>query len=177
MKKFPLSAVSVAAAGLLGCPIAFSADNGFFIGGALGQARSDVRIGNFNLDDSGAGYKVFAGIRPINRLGAEAEYVNFGKAKAVGASVDHDAFGAFLIGYLPLPALADLYGKVGAAHWSADVRNVLNFGDDSGTDLAWGVGLQLRFASFSTRLEYERFNAAGSDHLSLLSLGAAWTFL
>ncbi len=177
MRKFPLRTVSMTLAGLLGCSSAFSADNGFFLGGALGQSRSDVRIGNFQFDDSASGYKVFAGIRPIDLLGAEVEYVNFGKAESAVGSLDHDAFGAFLIGYLPLPALVDVYGKVGVSRWSADPRDALNFGDDSGTDLAYGIGLQLRFASFSARLEYERFDVAGSNHLSLLSLGAAWTFL
>lgn len=176
MSRFESRTLAMAALTLLGCTAAVAADNGFYLGGALGQSKADVRIGSFNFDDSHAGYKMFAGLRPIDRLGAEAEYIDFGSSQTASTTVDHDAFAAFLVGYVPLP-LVDLYGKVGVSRWSSDIRFSLGSGDDSGTDLAYGLGLQLRFASFSARLEYEKFDVSGGDHLSLLSLGAAWTFL
>jgi len=163
-------------AGLLACSNALAADNGFYLGGAIGQTKADVQAGNINFDDKDNGYKLFAGFRPLDLLGAELNYIDFGTAQQAAVSSDHDAYAAFLIGYLPLP-FVDLYGKLGAARWNSDTQTAAGSSDDSGTDLAYGVGVQLRFGSLSTRLEYEAFQLSGSDEMQLLSLGIAWTFL
>jgi hypothetical protein len=52
---------------------------GFYVGGAVGQARVDASLPNadqFREDHSA--FKIMAGLRPIPVLGAELEYVDFG---------------------------------------------------------------------------------------------------
>ena len=84
-----------------------------------------------------------------------------------------------LVGLLPLP-FVDLYAKAGVARWETDVRTtglLPASRDDSGTEFAWGAGVQARLGSLAARLEYERFDVAGTDGAKLLSLGLTWTFL
>jgi hypothetical protein len=62
--------------------VAFSvaaADNGFYLGGSVGQ--SSYSVGEFSSDDfdgDGTGYKAFAGGRFLTFLGIEGAYVDFG---------------------------------------------------------------------------------------------------
>src|SRR4029078_6547760 len=74
------------AAALFALPVlpAVAADNGFYLGGSIGQAGlkiDDISNGGssagFDADDMG--YKFIAGFRPLDWLGLEAAYVNFGK--------------------------------------------------------------------------------------------------
>ena len=171
-----LFAMLAGVAMLAGLP-AWSADNGLVIGGALGQSRSELRVGNFNLRDNDAGFKLFGGLRPLDRLGLELEYVDFGNAASGTVSSDHTAWGAFAIGYLPLPPSLDIYGKLGFASWKSNTRLLFGRISDNGIDVAYGAGLQLRLGSFATRLEYEEFGVSNSNKLAFSSLGVAWTIL
>ena len=92
---------------------------------------------------------------------------------------DAEAYAAYAVGLLPLP-FVDLYAKAGVARWETDVRTtglLPASRDDSGTEFAWGAGVQARLGSLAARLEYERFDVAGTDGAKLLSLGLTWTFL
>ncbi len=77
------------AAALLTLPVlpAVAADNGFYLGGSVGQANlkiDDLTGGaladdDFDADDTA--FKLIAGIRPLDWLAVEAAYVNFGEPK------------------------------------------------------------------------------------------------
>jgi opacity protein-like surface antigen len=157
---------------------AHAADHGFYLGAALGQSETRLRQSSINLKDTNAGYALIAGIRPIDPLAVELQYVDFGSASDGGAEADSKAGAGFLVGYLPLPLpLLDVYGKVGAAAWKVDASNPLVSLRDSGSSFAWGAGAGLHFGSLGLRLEYQKFNHSGNRNLDLLSLGATWTFL
>ena len=156
---------------------ATAADNGIYIGGSIGQANVEVEddIADFDGDDTG--FKVIAGIRPLDFLGFELNYVDLGAPEEGGVEVDATGIDAFAVGFLPLP-LVDLFAKVGVVSWDSSVSvEGVEVVDDSGEDLAYGVGAQARFGSIAVRAEYEIFDIDDTDDVNMLSLGLTWTFL
>ncbi|MCU0758111.1 MAG: porin family protein [Steroidobacteraceae bacterium] len=186
----PLGAIAPAAAmlglalfggSLLPTSEARAADNGFYLGAGLTRSRiDDIGPGLDFEDDS---FKLIAGFRPLDVFSVEFNYIDLGKDRAsvgpIGVQVDSKAYAAFAVGYLPLP-LVDLYAKAGVARWESNARATgFSIGDldDSGTEFAYGAGIQARLGSLAARLEYERFDVADTDGAELISLGVTWTFL
>jgi opacity protein-like surface antigen len=172
------------AAALLVLPVlpAVAADNGFYLGGSIGQAGVKIddlsggALPDDDFDANDAAWKLIAGMRPLDWLGVEAAYVNFGepedtvlgqKLKAKG-----DGISAFAVGFLPTGPV-DLYAKLGLISWDSKISGSF---DDSGTDLAYGVGAQFRVLSLSVRAEYEKFDVSDVD-LDMISVGVTYTFL
>ena len=186
MRSATIAAVMLTGLGVLlghGAP-AVAADNGFFLGAGVTDSKIDRIGGNVDLQDSS--YKIIAGIRPLDWLGAELNYIDLG-SKSAGTSaasthVKSRAVAAYAVAYLGLDPLPfDLYAKAGLARWNLDaciggVISGLN-GSTSGTDFAYGAGGQVRFGSIGVRLEYERFDLENSSGAKLYSLGLTWTFL
>ena len=160
---------------------AVAADNGFYLGGSLGQANlkiDDITDGistaDFNGDDTA--WKLIAGIRPLDWLGVEAAYVNFGEPEDTVLNqklkADGDGITAFAVGFLPTGPV-DLFAKVGLISWDSKIAGGF---DDSGNDLAYGVGAQFRVLGLSIRAEYEKFDISDVD-LDMVSVGLTYTFL
>jgi hypothetical protein len=185
------SAIIGCAAMLLWTTGAYAQDSGFYIGGGI--TRTSLDTGNdfiqdapdeFSLDDDDNGWKLIAGMRLLDWFAVEGNYVDFGGVNAgddaLGGSYELTGFDAFAVGFLSAP-FVDVFGKVGAIRWDAEDR--VNFGDvsfsndESGTDLAYGAGVQARFGSLGARLEYERFEVDGTDEVAMLTLGVTYTFL
>jgi opacity protein-like surface antigen len=172
---------------LAGVTSAQAADNGFYLGAGVSQAKldnvgEDFDSGNldeFEIDDTA--FKIIAGFRPLDFLAVEANYMDLGSASenvgGVQFDADAKAFGAYVIGFLPI-TLVDLYAKVGVVHWQteASAGNIFDI-DDDGTEFGYGAGAQVRFGSLAARLEYEQFDVDNTDGVELLSLGLTWTFL
>ena len=178
MRKAILFAVALMALPVLP---AVAADNGFYLGGSVGQANlkiSDITDGistaDFDADDTA--FKLIAGIRPLDWLGVEAAYVNFGEPEdtVLGQKLkaDGDGISAFAVGFLPTGPV-DLFAKVGLISWDSKISGSF---DDSGTDLAYGVGAQFRVLGLSIRAEYEKFDISDVD-LDMISVGLTYTFL
>ncbi|HEX7062981.1 MAG TPA: outer membrane beta-barrel protein [Woeseiaceae bacterium] len=167
-----------------------AADSGLYIGGAVTRTSIDTSFDfvenapDFSLDDDDNGWKVIAGLRALDWFAVEANYVDFGKITsgdaALGGEYELTGVDAFAVGMLSAP-FVDVYGKVGAIRWDADsiVRagGVDFTGSESGTDFAWGAGLQARLGSLAGRLEYERFEVEDTDEVAMISLGVTYTFL
>ena len=68
-----------------------------------------------------------------------------------------------------------LFGKVGAIRWDGESSFLSQSGNDSGTDPAYGVGLQLQISSFAIRAEYELFTLDKVD-IGFASAGVSYTF-
>jgi hypothetical protein len=174
-------ALALLGGGLLPAQEARAADNGFYLGAGLTRSRiDDIGPGLDFEDDS---FKLIAGFRPLDVFSVEFNYIDLGKDAAsvgpIGVQVDSKAYAAFAVGYLPLP-LVDLYAKAGVARWESNARATgFSVGDldDSGTEFAYGAGIQARLGSLAARLEYERFDIADTDGAELISLGVTWTFL
>lgn len=158
---------------------ALAADNGIYFGGSIGQAQvkvddiAGISTADFDADDTG--FKIIAGIRPLDWFGVEANYVNFGEPEdtVLGQRLkaDGDGISAFAVGFLAVGPV-DLFAKGGLISWDSDIS-----GGDGGTDLAYGIGAQFRVWSISIRAEYEVFDAEDIDDLNMLSIGATFTFL
>lgn len=166
--------------------VAQAADNGFYLGAGVSDAKVDDVFGSgtdFDLDNTA--WKIIAGFRPIDHFAVEANYMDLGnKERSFGlgnASADAKAFGAYAVGFLPIPVpFLDIYGKAGLARWDLDGRtNIpgLTRFSDHGTEFAWGGGAQVRFGSLAARLEYDHFDIDNTDGLKMYTLGATWTFL
>lgn len=162
---------------------AHAADNGIYIGGSIGQANVEQidELSGFDLDDDDTAWKAIVGIRPLDFLGFELSYVDFGNVEdTVGPTrfgAQATGLNAFAVGFFGLPFM-DLFAKAGVISWDADlsVDGVKTLGDD-GTDFAWGVGAQVRFGSAAVRAEYEKFEIGDFDDVNMISIGFTWTFL
>lgn len=176
-----VAATGAAVALLAAAAPATAADNGFYLGAGLTQSRIDDIGPSIDFKDNS--YKLIAGFRPLDHFAVEVNYIDLGKDSEsfgpVSTTVDGKAYAAFAVGYLPLP-LVDLYAKAGVARWEANARATgiaLASVDDSGTEFAYGAGVQARLGSLAARLEYERFDVDDTDGAELLTLGVTWTFL
>jgi hypothetical protein len=159
---------------------AVAADNGFYLGGSVGNANVEIEnLGglsgaDFKGDDTA--YKLIVGIRPLDWLAVEGSYVNFGEAEdtvlGVPLKAEGDGISAFVVGFLPIGPV-DLFAKGGLISWDTKVSGF----DGDGTDLAYGVGAQFRVWSIGIRAEYEIFDVDDVEDLSMVSIGATFTFL
>ncbi len=184
------SAILGCAALLLWTTGAQAQDNGFYIGGGITRTSLDTGSDfvqdapDFSLDDDDNGWKIIAGARLLDWFAIEANYVDFGGVNsgddALGGEYELTGFDAFAVGFLSAP-FVDVFGKVGAIRWDADGRvnfQGVSFTDaETGTDFAWGAGVQARFGSLAGRLEYERFEVDNADEVAMISLGLTYTFL
>ena len=158
-----------------------AADNGFYLGAGIG--RSDVQLDDdavsaIDFDGEDTAWKLIAGFRPVDWLAVEASYVDFGKPDDDGTEIDADGFTAFAVGFLPIGPV-DLFAKLGLINYDASgsIRNIGEVLDDSGTEFAWGAGVQFRLLSLSVRAEYEMFDVEEVDDVNMLSLSVTYTFL
>ena len=183
----------------------YAADDplGLYVGGALGQ--SDVRVdesvfgGPPGFAAHRDGWKLLLGLRPISLLGAELDYTDFGNARfagppnSLGSALRGDthpkATTLFGVIYAPIPVPRfDVYAKAGVARLQTSVNAnycavspcVVTAAAPlalSRTDvrLAYGAGVQFKFAAFAGRLEYERISASTGDP-DLTSIGITWSF-
>ena len=149
---------------------------GPFVGGSLGYATTDVSEGQYNFDDSDIGFKIFGGynfgIIPLLDLAVEGSYVDFGQASSSLQEVDSTGWDLFGLAALNLGPIG-VFGKVGQIWWNRDSN--INVLDDSGNDMAYGVGARFQIGSFGIRAEYEYFDLDSSD-IGLFSAGVSWTF-
>ncbi len=175
---------------LLSAGAAQAADKGFYIGGGVTRTSIDTSsqfledAPDFELDDDDNGWKVIGGVRLLDWFAVEANYVDFGSItsgdEALGGEYELKGFDAFAVGFLSAP-FVDVYGKLGVIRWDADSRitagGVDFTGSESGTDFAWGAGVQARLGSLAGRLEYERFEVSDTDEVAMITLGVTYTFL
>jgi len=174
----------VLTAGLLGLSTGVhAADNGIYIGAGVGQSTIEVDDALLNRDFDGEdlGYKIIAGIRPLDWLAFEVNYVNFGEPddtiEGVKLRTEGSGLSGYALGFLSLGPV-DVFAKAGLISWDAELsRPNLPKRDDDGTDLAYGAGVQFRLLSLSVRAEYEVFDIDGVGDANMLSVGVTYTFL
>ena len=169
-----------------------SAKNGFYLGASVGRTSLsidglDLDVEQFDFSAADTSYKVIAGYRLLGFFAVEASYLDFGRLAdsvdtvegTVSVSTDLKGFDAVAVGMLPL-GIADLFAKAGLVSWDADIRTafdgIAHPGSDSGTDLVYGLGAQVRFKGLAVRGELEFFDIADADSVYLISIGATFTF-
>ncbi|MCG3113777.1 MAG: porin family protein [Candidatus Manganitrophus sp. SB1] len=157
-------------------------ETGLYLGGSLGSAGLDVSDGDVEYDDDDLAYKIFLGynfgIVPLVNLAVEGSYVDFGtgEERLLGGNAETsvtgwDAFGLVGLNLGPV----SLFGKAGAIYWDRESSVLAQSADDSGTDPAYGLGLQFQLLSFAIRAEYELFTLEGVD-IGFASAGVSYTF-
>lgn len=163
------------------------AESGFYLGGSLGYASSDIAytdagVGYVSYDDDASAYKVFAGynfgVIPLVNLAIEASYVDFGTAQGTvsGTAIETTANGVSAFGLLGVnlgPAM--VFAKAGAIDWESESVALSNTVSDSGTDPAYGLGVQLQIKSLAVRAEFEVFDLE-SVEIGYASVGLSYTF-
>ncbi|MFI4890970.1 MAG: porin family protein [Steroidobacterales bacterium] len=162
---------------------------GIYVGVGIGQSNvrndgyySDTYYGFHNHDTA---WQLTVGARPILPLGVEYDYINFGSPNGnygsfyTSGDSNTTASALFAVGYLPIPGPVDIYGKLGLARLQA---NTTVFGPAApyhqsftNSDLAYGIGAQVKFSNIAVRAEYERISDSSGDP-DLLSVGVTWTF-
>jgi hypothetical protein len=162
------------------------ADDFFYVGaGVVRNSVSDITALGGLPDLKNTSWKAFFGVRPLNWLSAEAEYIDLGSGSSssgnVSAHANGNAWAAFGVGVLPIPVpFVEFYGKAGFSHWSLNgtVNSPLSPGSLStnGTEFAWGIGVQAHISMVGARLEYENFNVPNSSGASIASLSVFLRF-
>jgi opacity protein-like surface antigen len=178
---------------------------GFYLGAGVGYStiRSDNPAyglpGYFN--DHQTAWKAIAGVRPIQPIGAEIEYIDFGQpgthfnpnnTNYYGFDSHPRAGALFAVGYLPLPVpFFDVFGKAGVARLETDVTSFEGVAcpanqpctttgtyirhDQTENRFAYGVGVQSKAWGVAFRAEYERISSPFGDP-DALTVSATWTF-
>jgi hypothetical protein len=187
----------VSACALMGVfATAHAADNGVYAGLAVGQSTTDVaRLANESVDEKDTGFKLILGLRPLDWVGVEVDYIDLGEVSRGNSTtgpfqsftafrLKETGFGATGVLFYDI-ANVDLFAKAGLVRWDGEATLNTFFGrfrvNDSGTDLRWGAGAQVRLGSLAARLEYERFEIDEGEGFTdgkpqMVSLGVTWTF-
>jgi hypothetical protein len=169
----------LATALLLASTATLAADNGIYLGASLGDANVDIDQGFAQVDSDDTGFKLIAGIRPLDWFGIEASYVNFGNPEDGAFEANADGISAFGVFFLPVGPV-DVFAKGGLISFDTSVKVDGVRGDlfqEDGTDLAYGVGVQFRLLSLGVRAEYEKFDIDDVKDANMLSIGVTYTFL
>jgi predicted porin len=185
------SAVALGIVSLCAGTVAHADDTGIYAGVSVGQVNTD--FSDDALDDAFDGkdtaFKLFLGYRVLDWVGFEAGYVDLGEITLKNSQpgvqnfrLEEAGFNVFGVVYWDI-APVDLFAKAGFMVSQQHARTNTIFGafdeSDNSTDLAWGVGAQVRFDKLAVRLEYEHFDLDvddGFDPPDMVSLGATWTF-
>jgi len=187
---------------LLATPLAYADDSGFFIGGSIGYSTLDVDDGDLvrelaaagitatvNVDDEDMGWKIFGGYNINQYFGVEMGYADLGEtsidmnitAPVVGSGsgdVSVDGFAIAGVGSYPISDQVDVYAKIGAYFWNADlsIGGLSGNVDDDGTEVLFGLGAKYQFTEqVGVRAEWERYGADDVD-VDLFSIGVVFEF-
>jgi OmpA-like transmembrane domain len=155
---------------------AFADDvTGLYVGGDVGASTEHFDGSTFNANAHDTGYKINAGFRPLSFIAGEVSYVDLGRASAGIPYVDTTGVAISALGFLPIP-IVDVYGRIGVieSHVSAHEPGY-GFHRD-GSDLTYGIGAGMHWGSIGARVEYQRFNIAGTTNMGLTTAGLSWNF-
>jgi hypothetical protein len=178
--KFAALAVLGTFSLIAAAPQAQAADNGFYLGAGITKSELDVDdAGDVELDDNS--FKVIAGIRPLDWLAFEANYIDLGGEEDAGFSVDARAITASAL-FLAEVGIVDFYARAGLANWDVEFGAPGGADDsDDGWEPTFGAGIGVHFGSIGVRAEYEQFSADLFDEVDFdsktFSVSFTYTFL
>jgi len=124
-----------------------------------------------------AGFKTnpFFGVEGEFAIGIQDDSFDvLGQEVSVGLDSE---YGVFAVGWLPIPLVGDLFGRVGYADLSieADAGGLVSVAED-GAGLAYGAGIALSQIPFTKlRLEYTRYEPDDGE-IDAFSLSALFQF-
>ena len=169
---------TVALGALGSVPFNASADDGaggsgrpqFYVGGGVGynwlngQPFKDPNNPNHDFSESHLSWKGLAGVKFIEVLSIEGQYIDFGAHNRNSDNVKAHGWTAGAVVDLPISTAFTPYAKAGALFWNSDGTYTSNGTltgtgfRQSGTDLTWGGGVRFKLSqNLDLRVEYERF--------------------
>jgi len=163
----------------------------FYVGGALGQASTDVPEASgsgVTVDDSATGYKVFGGYNVAKYFSVEGSYVDGASVNIDAApytsSIETSGFAFRAMGVLPLRERLSLFADLGMYMWNGDATisdgNSTASGSEDGTDPVYGIGMGWQvIPKGNVRVEIERYEASvegTSMDTDMISVGFAYKF-
>jgi len=111
----------------VGCMLVLPAlaDTGWYVGGALGQARVDEDLDGAQFRDDSTVLRVFGGYSFTDFVGVEVSYLDLGTfsdtvdvgGELVDVSADADGFSIAALGRLPLSERFSLQARAGLFFW------------------------------------------------------------
>jgi len=178
------------AGALLVAGSAFGVDTGFYLGGSIGPSNEkyDASTFNTNVGNRSTGFQIGAGYRPVPGFAGELDEVRFGRVSAGLNRADTDAIMLSGLVFLPIHVV-NLYGRLALMDWHTYGRcncdpallAPLPF-HRTGASFAYGIGAGTDvYYSYSgnlgVRLEFEKFDVAHANKMTLASIGLTWSFL
>ena len=132
--------------------------------------------------DNGVGVRAFGGYNVNKFLGVEGGFIyskldfniTDGVNRATG-DLKVSAFDLGIVGKFPINDYVSPFGRVGLAIWDAEAEVAGVTVDDDGTDLMFGLGLEISPTdNIAIRGEWSRINA--DDNVDFISLSAIYEF-
>ena len=164
--------------------------DGWFIGGSIGNAQVEANVDPGNLptppptfDENDFGWKVYGGhnwvLAKTFGFGIEGGYVNLGSPSTTildtSLKLEPTALDIFAtLGFDIGPV--GIFGKVGYAWWDVDVNIDDQSVSDDGDDPVYGIGARFNLWSLEIRGEYEIFDISDVEDATLWSVGVVWRF-
>ena len=171
------SMICLAIFSLLTSGPAMAVKGGFYLGGSLGGATTEVQEGSVKFDESDTAWKLFGGYHFLQFFAVEAAYRDLGSpsGNVVGSDVkvSPTAFDVAGLAGVPLGPVY-LFGKLGLVRWDSDISIDGFKVSDDGTDIEAGIGLSVDVIKIQLRGEIEYIDAA--DGVLMYTVGAAWRF-
>lgn len=135
---------------------------GWYAGAGVGQAEYD------GLSDEGTSTKLFLGYSFNTNAAVEFAYVDTGEGEQDtifgDLTASTDGFEISAVGLLPVNNSVSFLGSLGLYNWDLDVELDGVSASDSGTDLTYGLGVQVELGkSAALRGEYQIYDIDGDD--------------
>ena len=176
MKK--ISIVAILSSAVMSAA-AFAADQGFYVGGTVGQAKLSTTAQINPATTSTTDYSVLGGYQINKNFAVEAQYISLGNFSDKGVSRTANGYGATAVGILPFNEQWSGYGKLGIANTSLDTG--FPNGNVSRTAVTWGFGGQYNVdPALGVRLGYDNYgvgnSAATTTTIGVISAGVVYKF-
>ena len=196
MKRTLAAIVGALALALSQSSFAQRSDMGFYLGGAVGQAKlkdwctNDGSVPGATLvscDDQDTAWKIVGGYQFHPNFAVELQYMNLGTVSGtvnvpsfgnVAVSADNTQFAASLVGILPVGAGFQLFGKIGLEsidqQSSGNVGGISLTGSANDSGALFGLGAKYAIGqNLRLRAEWEHGDTLNMD---VMTLGAEWRF-
>ena len=174
---------------------------GIYVGIDYLNNKIDTGVTNIssNLDEKDTGYSLYAGMPIHENLDIEISYQDFGEASLSGVNGNQFKIGSttyqftttatiaaeadsFGIAAKPKYKINDnitVYGKLGIHSWESTLSVNAATGSanvtEDGTDVFYGVGIQVAFNNLSARVGYTIYDLDGED-VDSINAGLAFKF-
>lgn len=148
------------------------ADDGWFVGGAIGNGSIDDDISGFSFDSDSTAYRLYFGYQFNEYFAVDGGYSDLGDFDAfivqnmmsVPVNADADGFLFNATGIIPLNNTFSLYGQAGVFFWDgkAEVAGIDNNVSDTNLRLAVGVEAKV-YKRLSINADWSRYDLDGTD--------------